>query len=177
MIGHTPQKSRVRKSRRILKSVPKNKKADSILSLIGNAAGKAGDSQSKPITRFMPEPPTEVLDAVGIKEWHRVCDLLSDDGILTELDTGTLMLYCDAFSDFHRAVQELKKENDEIIKIGKKNGGQWRNPWYDVKKRAAQEMNQYSVLLGFSPHDRARIKRTAGANTPPTQPANPFDAI
>ena len=171
-----PQKGRTRKPHRKLKSAAKNPATNSILSIIQKNESKAtGKDQPRP-ARFMPPAPTDVLDDVGVKEWQRVCELLADDGLLTELDTSTLMLYCDAFSDFHKAVAELKKENNQVVKTGKKNGGQFRNPWYDIKKKAAAEMNAYSVLLGFSPHDRARIKRTA-VTPPGGAPANEFDNI
>jgi len=172
-----PQKSRARKPSRKIKSAPRKAGTDSILLSLAKNNADTAPKAATPAKRFMPPPPTDVLDGVGAKEWKRVCELLSDDDMLTELDTSTLMLYCDAFSDFHRAVKELKKKDEGIVKTGKTNGGQFRNPWYDIKKKAAQEMNQYSVLLGFSPHDRARIKRASQPTGNGNQPPNEFDGI
>lgn len=158
------------------KSAPNKNATDSVLQMLvdnGKAITKK-TADKKPAK--LPEPPPGLLDAVGVKEWKRVAELLSIMGVITELDTTAMLLYCDAYSDFVRAVTELTKTKRDIIKSGKNNGGQYRNPWYDVKKKAAAEMNQYSAMLGLSPHDRAKMKSLkpppAGGGT-----GNEFDNI
>jgi P27 family predicted phage terminase small subunit len=155
------------------KSVRNKMVTDSVLSLLvkNNATEKPKENKADKL----PQPPADLLDAVGVEEWKRVVGLLSAMGLVTELDVTTLILYCDAYSDFAQAVKEMKKTQRDIIKTGNQRGGQYRNPWYDVKKKAAAEMNQYSTMLGLSPLDRAKMR--GATSLPNDAPENPFDAI
>lgn len=171
------QKRKARKPRRPNSKINSNRsktKSDSILSLIGQQAEASAPAKPEPLRA--PPAPVDLLDDIGIKEWQRVAELLTEGGLLTDLDTGVLMLYCDAYSDFVRAVRELKKTDkaEQIIKTGKRNNGQYRNPWYDVKKKAGQEMAQYAAVLGLTAYDRGRISGNGGKK-PERRPANEFD--
>lgn len=164
------QKSPYRRPHRKIKSAEKNHGTDSILSMLVKN-GEKQQAPAAPVKREVPKPPYDVLDKVGMAEWKRVCEVMIENGTLTDLDLTTLMLHCVACSDFVKACNELKKAKAAPVQQGKKNGGLFRNPWYDIQKKAAQEMNTYSVILGFSQRDR----KNKGSQ--PDTPANEFDRI
>lgn len=163
-------KSKVRKPYRRIESAEKNKGADFILAHLVKGSERE-TKKTAPAKVAIPKPPEEILDATGMREWRRICQIMIDDGTLSDLDLTTLVLYCDAWADFVRACRELKKKDSGIVQTGKTNGGKFRNPWYDIKKKAMQEMTTYSVVLGFSARDRKNKGMAADA------PANPFDKI
>jgi P27 family predicted phage terminase small subunit len=170
-------KSRTVAPHRRIKSALKKQRTDSNMDLLIKNAAEPKPSDEKKKTKSFPKPPAGMLTAVGLAKWREVCEKLQAEyGDVNDLDSNTILFYCDAWQDYVRAVSELKKTKHDIIKRGERNGGQFRNPWHDVKKKAVEEMMRLSAMLGLSEYDRAKIKGASRAASPSTAP-NEFDKL
>ena len=158
--------------------------------------GEEGDDNQ------VPKPP-RYLGRVEKKEWDRLAPKLWEQGFLTELDLGTLAMYCDAHGQYCRAKEMLtgpvglcpnckpsrkKRPEDwedclephhketaygEIIPMPRRLGRRDKSPYVALKKEAEALMTRLSGELGLTVASRSRLP--GGKATKPTQrrPFNP----
>ncbi len=129
-------------------------------------------AEPKPLAKI-PDPPKS-LGKEARAEWNRITKILLPFGLVTELDVPSLVLYCDAFATYNRANEELNKKGQDIVMTGK-NGGKYRNIWYEVRKKSGEDMSKYMALFGLSPGDRSRLK--SKVPDPSKAPKNDFDDL
>lgn len=123
----------------------------------------------------IPEPPI-TLDEVALAEWKIVTEYLAKYRLIAKVDRYTIAMYCDAVSLWEHAgkrINSAKKKN--IVIQGKRDGGKYRNPWFDIRQKAAQDIFKYSALLGLSAGDRGRLK--TDTPDPDADEDNPFAKI
>ena len=108
-----------------------------------------------------PKPPEKAprcpnwLDPVAKKEWRRSVKLLAEIGLLAELDMPTLAGYCNAFSQWARANEQVNQ--DGLVYI-KKDGTPGLSPYLRIAREAYDMMMRAACLCGMSPSSRATMK-------------------
>ena len=125
-----------------------------------------GNPAKKKLNREEPQPqlkaprrPTN-LSKEAKREWTRIVPKLLEVGLLTELDSAVLAMYCDAYGTWVKASKKVNEEG-EVVQVGKYSYPQ-QNPWLTVKNKAIEQMNKSLSELGLSPSARTRIRTKAG---------------
>lgn len=96
------------------------------------------------------------LGIIGSAAWDEVIAKLSEtDGLLAQLDAGALALYCDAWEDYHNAMEVLNEEG--AVCQGEK-GGLYPNPAVGMKNNARATIIKLGSLFGMDPSSRAGLK-------------------
>lgn len=133
------------------------------------------------------ETPPDTLPPYGRHVWERLYGTLTTNGVLTDGERETFYAFCESAGVFDYAVGRLRDEGILIQVPAVKKGRpptrklssfaeeeeqptvQRRNPWYDIKREAMQDMLRAASLLGLTVVDRWRVKRVgeAGRNTVP----------
>jgi P27 family predicted phage terminase small subunit len=107
-----------------------------------------------------PNPPSH-LDEYALEEWRRVCEGLEVMGILYEIDQATLGAYCDAYSRWRAAseeLNELKKKSRLNALVLKTVSGNWiQQPLIGIANKAAGDMVRHAAEFGMTPSARARL--------------------
>ena len=137
----------------------------------GQAHGrKLPENEPQPVVHIPPIPGH--LDAYAEEEWNRVCQVLFNVGILTDIDGAALGAYCQSYSRWRLAEETLASmaENDETTKgllIRTTNGNAIQNPVVGIANKAAADMVRYAAEFGMTPSARSRLSiigRPAGTD-------------
>ncbi len=119
----------------------------------------------------IPNVPPHLSDEAKV-EWGRVSQDLYTLGLLSKIDRAALAAYCEAWSDWKMATEKVAVQG-MVIKTGEKvverldergeiiverTGGNFiENPYYSIKKRAAELMHKFLTEFGMTPSSRTRI--------------------
>lgn len=107
----------------------------------------------------LPKSP-KTLDRIGKKKWKQLAQEFYALGVLTEIDVDALEVYCNLYSDFVQASNELRgKEFDNLDPTEKAI----KSKEIRIKKmQIAKEMRLYMVEFGMTPASRTKldIKKT-----------------
>lgn len=96
------------------------------------------------------------LGEVGSAVWDETIEkLLAVDGLLAQMDGAALSIYCDAWEDFHDAVESINQEG--AVCIGEK-GGAYPHPAVGMKNQARAVIAKYEAKFGLTPSDRVGLK-------------------
>jgi P27 family predicted phage terminase small subunit len=106
-------------------------------------------------------------------EWRRVTKLLTQAGLIAELDRGALAIWCNGWGDFCEACAQIASRGDRGLVMTGSGGNLVVSPWVKIKAGAADRLLAVAPQLGLSPAARARLRgvETAG----PTQ--DEFDSF
>jgi P27 family predicted phage terminase small subunit len=99
-------------------------------------------------------PPAHLGDTAK-REWNRLKKRLAPAGLLTPLDADVLALYCQAYSRWVEAEEQLSRFGP-VVKT--KYGNLVQNPYLAVANRAMDQMLVYARELGMTPSARSRIQ-------------------
>ena len=131
------------------------------------------------ILSLAPEPPV-ALDRWARAEWDRIAPELVRLHLLSHLDLGALVGYCQAFGDAIAARKHIAR-NGRYVRT--KSGGFTLSPAVRDAYRAAELMRGYLIEFGMSPSSRARVVTGGGGSIgkpngetqgPRPRPANRF---
>ena len=126
------------------------------LKLVKGNPGKRAINKNEPAFKnCIPKCPMK-LDKVGQKEWNDLSKLLFDAGVLTEVDSRALAVYCRIWSQIVLLSGSLNTIADYIT-----DGD--TNPLTVRLEKLYIEHRSYSAILGLDPANRSKIK----VNTPP----------
>ncbi len=114
----------------------------------------------------LPEPP-EHLDVEACREWVRTGTLLLKSGLLTELDTGALAVYCTAYSRWADAEERIRKHGPIVEAPG--TGYPSQSPYLQIANKAMEQMLKIQAEFGMTPSSRTRVK-TARVTKPSADP-------
>ncbi len=103
----------------------------------------------------LPEPP-EHLDVEACREWVRTGTLLLNSGLLTELDTGALALYCTAYSRWVDAEERIRKHGPIVESPG--TGYPSQSPYLQIANKAMEQMLKIQAEFGMTPSSRTRVR-------------------
>ena len=125
-----------------------------------------------PTAAEMPWPPA-FLTEYAKTEWRRLAPKLYDLGLLTHIDRGAFAAYCEAWSTFKQANQEINHAPELVVPVGmkktitRKKGGEvvethtvgalTTHPWLWVRNQAMQQMHKFLVEFGLTPMSRSRL--------------------
>lgn len=145
------------------------------LKLIEGNPGKRRLGREVQPRNVAPDPP-EQLDALAREEWDRMAPQLYHLGLLTEPDRAALGAYCQAYSTWANAQEELNRLAAiprtlfKGLLVGTPNGAMIQNPLIGIRNKAAADMVLYAAEFGMTPSARARLAISdAGAD-----PTNKF---
>ena len=124
----------------------------------------------------LPEPPKH-LDQFAVLEWDRVSRALYSAGVLSEIDSGGLAMYCQCYSRWKMAEEAIQAiaERDTINKglmIETTNGNFVQNPMVGTANTAMRDAMRYASEYGLTPSSRVRLgieADNASKNNPAVQ--------
>lgn len=99
----------------------------------------------------IPKPPRH-LSATALEEWNRIVRELADNGLMTNLDRAALTVYCDLWANYVEASEKSKK-----MVIETAAGNLVENPYFSIKKRAAELVHKFLIEFGMTPASRTRV--------------------
>ena len=123
------------------------------LSLIKGNAGPKGASPPSIPCEVAPDCPFP-LDEFSGAEWFRLAPMLQRSGRLGPGELSTFWLYCDAYSRYRRASDELRSAT---LAMKTDLGGLKAHPASATVKEAGTTMIKLLGLFGLTPADRSRV--------------------
>lgn len=101
------------------------------------------------------------LDAEGKAEWKRLASQLDGAGVVTKPDRAALAAFCDAWADYVRAANEVRKA---IAAGGMGYAEAIRQGIVGAKAKAREALLKASDRFGLNPAARARVKASDGGD-------------
>ena len=127
----------------------------------------AGNPGKQKLPKGEPEPdvcipaPPDCLDVYAIEEWNRITPVLLSLGIISDLTVPAVIAYCDAYSDWRTATEELnkikKKAPLQALIQQTSNGNLIPNQLKLVAKAARADMIRYATEFGGTEAAKARL--------------------
>ncbi|GMQ56775.1 hypothetical protein AN1V17_11690 [Vallitalea sediminicola] len=109
-------------------------------------------------TEQLQKTPKWLRDSVAKKEWKRLVKQFESIGILTNLDVVNLGAYCNAYSYYIEATNELNNE-EMVVEYTNKAGAtnEVENPRIKIQIKYSDEIKKYSSLLGLTADSRLKM--------------------
>lgn len=126
----------------------------SVKLLRGNPGKRALNHSEPQPRRSLPRAP-RWLDNDAKMEWRRTSKLLHEMGVLTQIDRNALAVYCECYSTWKQAREQLA--NEGLTMTGAK-GQPIKNPLLTIIEKAREQMKQYAAEFGMTPSSRSRLK-------------------
>mgnify|MGYP000815426061 FL=1 len=101
----------------------------------------------------MPECPDWLL-LEAKKEWERLCDLMNQMGVLTEVDMAAFAAYCQSYARWKEAQEHIDSEGSTFETD---KGYQQQTPWVGIANTNQKLMLQAASEFGLTPSSRSRI--------------------
>ena len=118
--------------------------------------GKRGLSKDEPQPEKRIPPCPKHLDGEAKKEWRRVTKELHALGLLTNVDRAALAAYCQNWSRWVKAEEELAKDDVELV-LSTDKGYHHPNPWIGIANNAMKQMRVFLAEFGMTPASRSRV--------------------
>ena len=101
----------------------------------------------------MPSPPDHLTDEAK-KEWLRIVPLLMQSQMISDVDTGAVCAYCQAYGRWVSA--EIEVNRTGLVVTGAM-GGQVINPYLHVANKALDHLRKLIIEFGMTPSSRSRV--------------------
>lgn len=102
--------------------------------------------------------PSWLKEKVAKKEFKRILEELKELDFISNLDVNNLAFYCEAYSNYIKATNEL---NNSTLTVEKtmQNGSinVVENPLINIQKKYAEEMRKFAALCGLTIDSRLKI--------------------
>lgn len=137
---------------------------------------KINKREAKPPV-VIPSVPEHLSDEAKV-EWGRLAELLHSLGLLTRVDRAALAAYCQAYSDWVEAEEQLRRYG-KVVKspvkqtvrqtrsgevITETSGGYpMQSPFLPIRNKALELMHKFLIEFGMTPSSRSRIEIGNGA--------------
>lgn len=129
--------------------------------LMGNPGKqKIPQGEPEPETKI-PDPPAMLTD-YALEEWHRITPALADLGLISELTVPAVIAYCDSYSDWRTATEELNKIRRDksalatLIQLTT-NGNIIPNPLKLMQKSARADFVRFAAEFGGTEVAKTRL--------------------
>lgn len=101
------------------------------------------------------------LSADAKREWKRITVELEKLGLISEIDSAAMALYCQAYGrwiEAERKMDDLRKRGggDGLI-VKSPKGYPIQNPYLAIANRAMEQVYQFLQQFGMSPSARSRV--------------------
>ena len=119
-----------------------------------------GNAGKRPVNKNEPRPRLAIpdcpdhLDELAKQEWNRIAPELFRLGLLTNIDRAGIAAYCQSWSRWVDAENNLKKFGT-VIKTPK--GYPIQNPYLSIANAAVDQMRKFEIEFGMTPSSRSRI--------------------
>ena len=128
----------------------------------------SGNPGKQKLPKGEPEPdsripaPPSVLNDYALEEWNRVTPVLLALGLISDLTVPAVIAYCDAYSDWRTATEELnriRKEKSGLATLIQQtsNGNIIPNQLKLVAKAARADMIRYATEFGGTEIAKIRL--------------------
>jgi P27 family predicted phage terminase small subunit len=102
------------------------------------------------------------LDDIAKAEWEHVVGVLREMNLLSVADQTALICYCNAWSRYRMAFEQVQKFGAVILSPNKKYP--MPSPYQSIMERAEKDIMAWSDRFGLSPSARARLAVEPKAN-------------
>ena len=126
--------------------------------LEGNPGKRKMNTKEPMPGKGMPDCPKWLLPDAQ-EEWKRLCEKLSQMGVLTEIDRSAFAAYCQSYARWKEAQDHI---NSEGATYETENGMQRPNPWVAICNTEQRLMMQAASEFGLTPSARSRIMAASG---------------
>jgi P27 family predicted phage terminase small subunit len=124
------------------------------LKVLNGNPGKRPISQTEPKPEpIAPKCPPH-LDRRAKAEWRRIAPELEELGLLTRVDMAALAGYCQNYSLWIDAHNQIKKHG---LLIKSPNGYPMQSPYLAIANKALDHMKSFLTEFGMTPASRTRI--------------------
>jgi P27 family predicted phage terminase small subunit len=120
--------------------------------LRGNPGKRKLPREPEPQSMIPDCPPH--LDALARAEWQRIVPELAALNLLTGLDRAALAAYCQAWSRWIAAEQQLQAQGAVILAP---SGYPIQNPQLAIANKALAQLRAFAAEFGLSPASRSRV--------------------
>ena len=128
-----------------------------------------GNPGRRPLPENEPKPsrcktlraPKELTPAAKT-QWRKVAKQLDDAGILTEVDTEALVLYCEAYARWRAAQAQIDKYG---LVVKSRNGFPTQSPYVPIVHEAFRQMRQLLTDFGMTPSSRTKVQSVRTEDT------------
>jgi len=132
-----------------------------VLRARGSWRGKGRAKPSRPASRLASvEPPKDIARwKEALAEWKRLAPLLSESGVMAEVDRDILARYCEMAALYRRAMKVVSKRG-ESVKVKSKKGNAYERDRPELVRamKLSEHMVKLGARLGLSPGDRSTLK-------------------
>lgn len=127
----------------------------------GSDQAQVAPARRAPLLAKAPPCPAHLVGHAR-REWQRAAKDMTEAGLLTDLDLGTLTAYCVAYGNHREATVILRAEakkhpEGKGLYLKSKAGGYYPHPALSVQTGAAKDMVTFAKALGLTPWSRRNI--------------------
>jgi P27 family predicted phage terminase small subunit len=101
------------------------------------------------------EPPHHVIKEAR-KEWYRIVPMLDRMGVLGNVDTAALVVYCNTWARYMEVEHLIRKGG--MITSSEKGVGIYLSPYIRISNECVRIMYRLLTAFGATPSFRSRIK-------------------
>ena len=116
------------------------------------------DREPKPEKGAPSCPPHIRKDKVAAREWRSIIKVLDAMGLLTKADRTALALYCEAYSRWIEAGEQVKKIG--MVVKNAQTGVVYQSPYLAIVNKAFEQIQKFLIEFGMTPSSRTRISVT-----------------
>ena len=133
-------------------------KPTALKKLEGNPGKRKLNTKETVPAKGMPDCPKWLLPEAK-EEWKRLCQKLSDMGVLTEIDMAAFAAYCQSYARWKEAQEHIDSEGSTFETV---KGYQQQIPWVGIANTNQKLMMQAASEFGLMPSARSRIMAGSG---------------
>lgn len=130
---------------------------------------RGNKNEPKPATKIPAAP--DHLDKAALIEWGRISAELEKMGLISEIDMAALAAYCQAYSRWLDAENQLAEQGLTITTM---SGNIIQNPLVRIANKAMLIMHRYLSEFGMTPSSRSKV---SALPTDGGKSKNPFAKI
>ena len=109
------------------------------------------------------------LSKKAADHWDVIVEELLACGVMTNLDSDALAMYCEAYSRWVDANEHLKATG---MIVRSPNGFPQQSPFLQVSNKAFEQMKSLLTEFGMTPSSRTKVQRKEGE-----EPTDPWQKI
>lgn len=129
-----------------------------------------GNPGKRPLNKTEPKPPSGIpqcpshLNEEARREWRRISRELLSAGLLTRVDRAALAAYCQTWSRWVEAEQQLSKLGENALVVKARSGYPMPNPYIGIANKALELMKGFLIEFGLTPSSRSGLHSDSPLN-------------